>query len=637
MALQYVGGTSATGTAATYAVSLTSLSGGVDTQPRAGDMVLVWTGFGATASAAPTVRTSNAAYGGLGAAAYANATYDTNARGFVSIQGANPDTSITVSRTSSTAYGGGAAVQVWRGQDETTPIPVVGTPATTINASRGNPPSVTPNGDGQIVVGMGAGTQGASGSAFTPSAELTDNRISINADGSTSDIGVWIGSVAGANGVATDPSAWTGGATSTSCSAVGQTVVLAPGTAGVIPRAVYSTGATVTKVLSGVDVQAGDTVIVVFECSNSVDPTTSCSDGTAAYDSLGAGITGASCSFNAFSHKYDSAQTGLTLTVTSGNTSNTGVIALVVPGLDGPVSGGYATAYDGTAATSHATASVTAPAGGAYVVTFACQNSASSTYLGDNGTWFAAEGSLTQFGATLPQTLFDKTVPAGSVSQSISSNTSIRLASFIAAFNLAAAVTPANTTLAFTEDADTLALAGNVPAAATLAFTEDSDTFDLHSGQIASCTLTATDDPDTVSLQATVAALVARDATLAVTEAADTAALVSGVLAKTTLAITEAADALALAASAPAAAVLAVAEAADTLALAGNVAVGARAQVQEDADVVAMAMGVQVAGVLQVVESPDFVYLLTDGGNPSDAKISTAGMMVNTGFLLLRS
>lgn len=228
MPLQYVGGASGVGTSSGYTVSLTSLTGGIDTQPRVGDIVVVASGFGSTASSAPTITgNNNGAYTGHGTASYANDTYDTNFRLFSKVMGATPDTSLTVVRTTNTAYGGATVVQVWRGQHATTPVPVVGTPATTTNGSRGNPPAVTPTANGCIVIAAGAGCQGASGSAFTVPSGM-GNAVSVNADGTTSDIGVWIASAAGTNGVAYNPPAWTGGTTNTFCSAAAQTIVLAP-------------------------------------------------------------------------------------------------------------------------------------------------------------------------------------------------------------------------------------------------------------------------------------------------------------------------------------------------------------------------------------------------------------------------
>lgn len=228
MALQYVGSTSGTGTSNGYTVSLSgTLTGGIASSPAAGDIVVVASAFGNTASSAPNITGNNSgAYQTLGAAVHQNDTWDTEFRAFYQVMGSTPDTSLTVTRTTNTAYGGATVVHVWRGQSTTVPIDALGTPASGGNSSRGNPPAVTPTTTGAVVIAMGAGTQGTTGSAFTVPTPMT-NAMSVKADGSTSDIGVWIASDTWTSG-AYDPPAWTGGTTSTSSSWVAQTIALAP-------------------------------------------------------------------------------------------------------------------------------------------------------------------------------------------------------------------------------------------------------------------------------------------------------------------------------------------------------------------------------------------------------------------------
>ncbi len=221
MALTLVGTAWGEGTGASYSVDLSSIS------IQQGDVVVVSTGFGSTTSSAPTCSGNNSgAYTGAGAHAYANDTVDTNYRMFYKVQGATPDTSLTIGRQNNAAYGGGAAVQVWRGVDISTPLDATGTPATSVNTSRGDPPSVTPTTPGAIIVAGGAGNQGASGSAFTVPSGLS-NSVSDLSDGTTSDVGVWIASAAWTSG-AYNPPAWTGGIDSTSLSAAAQTIALRP-------------------------------------------------------------------------------------------------------------------------------------------------------------------------------------------------------------------------------------------------------------------------------------------------------------------------------------------------------------------------------------------------------------------------
>ena len=221
MALTLVGTASGIGTGASYSVDLSLVS------IQQGDIVVVSTGFGSTTSSAPTCSGNNSgAYTGAGAHAYADDAQDTNYRMFYKVQGATPDTSLTIGRQNNAAYGGGAAVQVWRGVDTSTPLDVTGTPATTTNSPRGNPPSVTPTTSGAVVIAGGAGTQGTGGSAITVPSGMSDG-VTAFCDGTTSDVCAWIASAAWTSG-AYDPPAWTDGAGSSSNSAAAQTIAIRP-------------------------------------------------------------------------------------------------------------------------------------------------------------------------------------------------------------------------------------------------------------------------------------------------------------------------------------------------------------------------------------------------------------------------
>lgn len=229
MALQYVGGTSGSGTTTGYTVSLSgTLTGGIASSPAVGDIVLVCSAFGNTAASAPEVSGNiSGAYTALQAASHVNDTWDTEFLAAYKVMAGTADSTLTITRATNAAYGGATVVHVWRGQSTTAPINQNATTATTTNASRGNPPAVTSSVDNGVAIAFGAGTQTTAGAAFTVSAGMS-NAVSVNADGTTADIGVWIASNTVTNGVAYDPAAWTGGTTSTSCSAAAKTIVLAP-------------------------------------------------------------------------------------------------------------------------------------------------------------------------------------------------------------------------------------------------------------------------------------------------------------------------------------------------------------------------------------------------------------------------
>ena len=226
MALQYVGGTSNVGTSTGYTVSLNgTLTGGIASSPAQGDIVVVVSAFSNNASSAPAVSgNTSGAYQGAHTAIWQTDTWGTNFRVFYQVMGSTPDTTLTITRVTNAAYGGATTVQVWRGVDTSNPLDVTTTTAQAGNASRPNPPAITPTNSGAVIIACGAGSQGASGSAFTSFSSMS-NAISVKSDGTTSDIGVLMASLAWTSG-AYDPAAATGGATSTSSSWAAATLAL---------------------------------------------------------------------------------------------------------------------------------------------------------------------------------------------------------------------------------------------------------------------------------------------------------------------------------------------------------------------------------------------------------------------------
>lgn len=230
MDLVYVGGTSGVGTTATYAVSLTGLTGGVASAPAAGDIVVVFSGFGNTAAVAPTCSGNNS-----GAYAFApgttsyhqNDTYDTEFAGRYAIQGATPDTSLTIGRTASAVYGGATAVQVWRNVDPTTPFDVAAVVAGAGNTGLINPSAITPITPGAVILAGGTGTQASTGSAFVAPSNMTGPSVTVKGDGSTSDTGTVLAAHTWTSG-AFDPNAVTGGVVNASCSWRAMTLALRP-------------------------------------------------------------------------------------------------------------------------------------------------------------------------------------------------------------------------------------------------------------------------------------------------------------------------------------------------------------------------------------------------------------------------
>ncbi len=234
MALQYVGGTSGTGTSTGYTVSLSgTLTGGIASSPAAGDIVVVASAFGNTASSAPAITGNNSgAYLTAGAAVHANDTWDTEFRAFYQVMGGTPDTSLTVTRVTNAAYGGATVVHVWRGVDTTTPLDATGTPASGANGAGANPPSVTPTTSGAIVIAMGAGTMPAAGTAGYTGFTGYSNAVTAYDNGSTADTSVIMASLAWTSGAADPPVATGGTQSNTSSSWAAQTIALRPAPSG---------------------------------------------------------------------------------------------------------------------------------------------------------------------------------------------------------------------------------------------------------------------------------------------------------------------------------------------------------------------------------------------------------------------
>jgi hypothetical protein len=228
MALQYVGGTSGTGTSNGYTVSLSgTLTGGVASSPAAGDVVVVASAFGNTASSAPAVSGNNSgAYLTAGAAVHSNDTWDTEFRAFYQVMGSTPDTSLTITRVANAAYGGATVVHVWRGVDATTPLDATGTPASGGNGAGANPPSVTPTTAGSIVIAMGAGTFAAADTSSYTGFTGYSNTVTAHGNGSTSDTGVVMASVAWTSGAVDPPVASGGTQNNGSSSWAAQTIAL---------------------------------------------------------------------------------------------------------------------------------------------------------------------------------------------------------------------------------------------------------------------------------------------------------------------------------------------------------------------------------------------------------------------------
>jgi hypothetical protein len=217
----YVGGQTRTVLQATDLVTNFALTGGVDTLPRQGDIVII-----AVAIASVTNRAFNISGYTQIADLFQTDTEATNLFIGYKIMGATPDTSFTLTSGSySTTQAGTVAVHVWRNIDQTTPLDVTPTTALHVSTIIPNPPSITPTTTKSVIIAVGGAAH--TGGVDTFGATYLSNFITIG-NNSTDDSTVGMGSLAWTGG-AYDPAAWTcTQATSTAFSAASATIALRP-------------------------------------------------------------------------------------------------------------------------------------------------------------------------------------------------------------------------------------------------------------------------------------------------------------------------------------------------------------------------------------------------------------------------
>lgn len=181
MAISYVGGVQGgrAGATSTTTQSLSgTLTGGSNTSPSAGDLVVVWCASGAdtTAAAAQSISgNNNGAYTALTEQSSVVATtYDTYSKLSYKIQGSTVDTSLTIPSSGSARNAQRWIVHVFRNVDSTTPMDVTATYATGTGTGRPNPASITPTTSGAWICAFYA-SAAATGTAYTAPTDFSTN------------------------------------------------------------------------------------------------------------------------------------------------------------------------------------------------------------------------------------------------------------------------------------------------------------------------------------------------------------------------------------------------------------------------------------------------------------------------------
>lgn len=224
----YVGGMTTTLLTATTTAVNFSLTGGTNTTPQAGDIVII-----AHAIASGTTdRAFNISGYNQIADLFQTDTESINLFVGWKLMGSTPDTSFTITSGSySTTQAGTIAVHVWRNINPTTPIDVTSTTALHVSSIRPNPPAITPVTSGAVILAIGGAAH--TGGVDTFGATYLSNFRTVGLN-STDDSTVGMGSIVWPGSGAYDPAVWTcTQATSTAFSAASCTMALRPATGDV--------------------------------------------------------------------------------------------------------------------------------------------------------------------------------------------------------------------------------------------------------------------------------------------------------------------------------------------------------------------------------------------------------------------
>jgi len=231
--ITFVGGVSYSGssTASISGISLTSLVGGLDTQPSKDDLVVV-----AFASASTLNRTLSCSgdvsgtYSSAHTELYQAAitSYDTNLATYYQIMGDTSDSTLTLtSITASASDAWAVVIHVWRYVDPANPLDVASTTASASSTTSANPPAITPSTSGVVILAIGAAAVTGLGLYFASSEDASLTFFTTWGN-STNDIGIGMGSYKEWVSGSYDPTVFRPTITGTSGSWAAATIALRP-------------------------------------------------------------------------------------------------------------------------------------------------------------------------------------------------------------------------------------------------------------------------------------------------------------------------------------------------------------------------------------------------------------------------
>lgn len=203
-----------------------SLSGGSNSTPQAGDLVIVTVEVSTQGRNPACAVTAPGTWGGnLGLLHTTSTTYDTSLDVSWKFMGGTPDTTFTLPSTGNIADAQSYTVQVWRGVDTTDLFDVTPAYATGTATGRPNPNYILPQTSGAYVL-ICAGGAAATGATYTAPTGYTTNFLT-NTTADTNDSMVGSGYMAWTSNQE-NPAAYTGGTTGANDSWCAYTIALRP-------------------------------------------------------------------------------------------------------------------------------------------------------------------------------------------------------------------------------------------------------------------------------------------------------------------------------------------------------------------------------------------------------------------------
>jgi hypothetical protein len=237
MAITYVGGVQGgrAGSTSTTTQSLSgTLTGGSDTSPSAGDLVIVWCSVGWDTTPATSQQVSGNTFGNFNTEAFQSAddTVDSGSQLNFAIMGSVVDTTLTIPSSASARNAQRWVVHVFRGVDTTTPRDVTSVPASGIDTGRPDPGAIEPVTTGAWIVACYA-SAAAVGTAYTAPTDFATDWLG-NTTADTVDCMQGAGYYTGWASGAYNPAAITaGGTTGTGDSWTAMTLALRPATTSI--------------------------------------------------------------------------------------------------------------------------------------------------------------------------------------------------------------------------------------------------------------------------------------------------------------------------------------------------------------------------------------------------------------------